>query len=118
MNEKKVTYFHGGNRGLQVGDYVLPQSETGAEYAPHELHRKDRAYVTPSIDATNFYGSKPWHKNPVVYVVKPEGEIEADPDCNVPGGSFACQKARVIAIKKIPGKVIKKHRKAMLKNAF
>jgi hypothetical protein len=118
MNEKKVTYFHGGNRGLQVGDYILPQSETGAEYAPHELHRKDRAYITPSIDAANFYGSKPWHKNPVVYVVKPEGEIEADPDCNVPGGSFACQKARVIAIKKIPGKVIKKHRKAMLKNAF
>ena len=27
----------------------MPQSETGAEHAPHELHRKDSAYVTPSI---------------------------------------------------------------------
>lgn len=112
----KVTYYHGGNRGLQVGDYILPQSETGAEYTPHELHRKDRTYVTPSIDAANFYGSKPWHKKPVVYVVMPEGDIEPDPDCTVPGGSFACLKAKVIAIKKIPGKVIQKHRKAIIRN--
>lgn len=116
MNEKKATYYHGGNRGLQVGDYILPQSETGAECAPHALHRKDRTYVTPSIDAASFFGSKPWHKAPVIYVVKPDGDIEPDPDCNVTGGSFACQKAKVVAIKKIPGKVIKKHRKAMIHN--
>jgi hypothetical protein len=48
--------------------------------------------------------------------VKPEGEIEPDPDCNRPGGSFACQKAKIIAIEKVPGKVIKKNRKAMIRN--
>jgi hypothetical protein len=115
MTETKITYYHGGDRGLHVGDYILPQSETGAEYAPHELHQKDRAYITPSIDAAYYYGSKPWHKNPVVYVVKPEGDIEPDPDCKVPGGSFSCQKAKIIAMKKVPGKVIKKNRKAIVR---
>jgi hypothetical protein len=68
-------------------------------------------YVTPSIVDAQFYASAA--PNPVVYVVIPEGEIEHDPDCNRPGGSFSCPKAKIIAIKKIPGKVIKKNQKLM-----
>ncbi|MCU1287757.1 MAG: hypothetical protein JWO13_4107 [Acidobacteriales bacterium] len=40
-------------------------------------------------------------------------EIEADPDCTEPGVSIACQKAKIVAIHKIPGKVIKKNQKRM-----
>lgn len=115
-SETKGTYFHGGDRGLQVGDFILPQSETGVAGMSHPLHRKDRAYITPSIVDAHFYASDPDHAKPVVYVVKPEGEIEQDLDCNRLGGSFTCQKAKIIGIKKVPGKVIKKNRKAMIKN--
>jgi hypothetical protein len=109
-------YFHGGNRGLNVGEYILPQSETGVGGMSHPLHRKDRVYVTPDIVDARYYASAA--KNPVVYEVIPEGEIEPDPDNNRPGGSFACQKAKIIAIQKIPGKVIKKNNKAMMKRAW
>ena len=40
-------------------------------------------------------------------------EAEADPDCTEPGVSIACQKAKIIAIHNIPGKVIKKNQKRM-----
>ena len=116
MGEKKVTYFHGGNRGLHVGDFILPPSETGVTCMAHAHHRKDRAYITPDIVDANFYASDPDHDHPVVYVVKPIGEIEPDPDCNRPGGSFTCEKAEIIAIRSIPGKVIKKARKAMIRH--
>jgi hypothetical protein len=116
MSEGKVTYFHGGNRGLHVGDYILPQSETGVIGMSHPLCRKDRAYITPSIVHAHFYASSPDNEKPVVYVVKPDGELEPDPDCTRPGGSFACQKAKITAIQKVSGKVIQKNRKAMIRN--
>lgn len=116
MNEEKTTFLHGGNRGLQVGDYILPSSETGVVGMIHPLHQADRAYITPSIVDAQFYACSPDHKTPVVYVVEPEGDLEPDPDCARPGGSFTCQKAKIIAIQKVSGKVIKKNRKAMIRN--
>jgi hypothetical protein len=76
------------------------------------LCRDDRVYLTRSIDGARFFASAA--PNPVVYEAVPEGEIEPDPDCTEPGLSIACQKARIIALYKIPGKVIKKSRKRML----
>ena len=108
-------YFHGGNRGLNVGEYLLPQSETGVVGMSHPLCRKDRVYVTPEIVDARFFASAA--TNPVVYEVVPEGDFEPDPDCDRPGGSFACEKAKIIAIQKIPGKVIKKNKKLMLQRA-
>jgi hypothetical protein len=74
------------------------------------LCRRDRVYLTRSIDGARFFASAA--SKPVVYEAVPEGEIEPDPD--YPGGiSIACPKARIIALHKIPGKVIKKNRKRM-----
>jgi hypothetical protein len=109
-------YFHGGNRGLNVGDYILPQSKTGVIGMSHPLCRKDRVYVTPDIVDARFYASNA--ASPVVYEVTPEGDTKPDPDCNRPGGSFRCEQAKIIAIQKIPGKVVKKNKKAMLKKAW
>jgi hypothetical protein len=78
--------------------------------------REDRVYITPSIDAARFFGSGARGKE-IVYEVIPEGELEPDPDDQQPGGSFACPTARIIAIHKIPGKVIKKNQKTMIKRA-
>jgi hypothetical protein len=109
----KDRYFHGGNRNLQVGEYILPPLETGVTGMAHPLCRRDRVYVTPDIVDARFYASAA--PNPVVYEVVPDGEIEPDPDCNRPGGSFVCPRAKIIAIQKIPGKVIKKNKKLMLR---
>jgi hypothetical protein len=116
----KKKYFHGGGRGLYVGDYILPQTETGVSGMGgfnNPNCRKDRVYVTPSIDAARYFGSGSQGKEIVYEVVVPEGDLEPDIDDPVVGRSFACPKAKIIAIHKIPGKVIKKHQKAMLKRA-
>jgi hypothetical protein len=48
------------------------------------------------------------------YEVEPQGILEDDPDCRAPGRSYACEKAKIIAIHKVRGKSIKKARKKML----
>ena len=111
-----VRYFHGGNRGLKVGDCILPPSETGrasaSDFGAQIVHRKDRVYVTTSLDDAQFFASG--GQNPIVYEVEPEGEPAPDPDCSS-GVSFTCPRAKIIAVHKIRGKIIKKHQKAMMR---
>jgi hypothetical protein len=109
-----VCYFHGGNRGLKVGEYILPPSETGSEsasdFGAQEVHRKDRVYVSTELtDAQLFASGRP---EPIVYEVEPDGDIEPDPDCKS-GVSYTCLKAKIVSIHKIPGKQIKKARKVL-----
>ena len=116
QNAKPVAhYFHGGNRGLKVGDYILPPSNTGrdsaSDFGAQNVHRKDRVYVSTGQSHAEFFASA--SPRPVVYEVEPEGEIEPDTDC-ISGVSFACPKAKIIAIHEISGETITKHRKAML----
>jgi hypothetical protein len=107
-------YFHGGNRGLKVGDHILPPSETGrdsaSDFGARKVHRKDRVYVSTRLSDAEFFASP--SPKPVVYEVEPEGELEPDPDCTS-GVTFACHKAKIISVHKIAGKVIRKHKKAM-----
>jgi hypothetical protein len=114
-NANPVTrYFHGGNRGLKVGDYILPASATrrasASDFGAEKTHQKDRVYVSTNPSHAQFFASA--SRDPVVYEVEPEGELEPDPDCRT-GVSFACSKAKIISVHKIPGKIIKKHKKAM-----
>jgi hypothetical protein len=79
---KPVTrYFHGGNRGLEIGDYILPPSDTGrpsvSDFGAHIVHRKDRVYLSIRQSDAEFFASAS-HK-PVVYEVEPEREFEPDP---------------------------------------
>jgi hypothetical protein len=108
-------YFHGGNRGLKVGDYILPPSETGrnsaSDFGAQIVHRKDRVYATTSLTDAQLFASG--SHDPVVYEVEPEGELAPDPDCTS-GVSFTCPKAKIIAIHRISGKNIKKARKALI----
>lgn len=110
-----VRYFHGGNRGLKVGEYVLPPSETGSEsasdFGAQVVHRKDRVYVSTTLaDAQLFVSGNP---EPIVYEVEPDGDIEPDPDCKS-GVSYTCRRAKIVSIHKIPGKQIKKARKVLI----
>lgn len=104
-----VRYFHGGKRGLAVGGYILSPSVTGArcvsDYAPMGgLHRKDRVYVTTELVDAQFFAAA--SQKPIVYEVEPEGNLEDDPDCRRPGKSFACEKAKIVAIHRVPGEAI------------
>lgn len=110
-----MAYFHGGNRGLRVGDFILPPATTGrastSDLIANNVHRRDRVYVTPDVGGASLYASV--QPLPTVYEVVPEGALEPDPDCSDPGLSFACPRAKIIAVHKVPGKVIKKARKAL-----
>jgi hypothetical protein len=52
-------YFHGGNRGLKVGDHILPPSETGrdsaSDFGARKVHRKDRVYVSTRLSDAEFF---------------------------------------------------------------
>ena len=108
--------YHGGNRGLKVGGFILPPAATGkrctSDYVANLAHRRDRVYVTPSFAAACLYASV--HEEPTVYEVAPEGDLEQDPDCETPELSAACARARIIAVHKVPGKVIKRCRKVLV----
>ncbi len=104
-------YFHGGNSGLKRGEYILPPSETGrdsaSDFGAQIVHRRDRVYVSTSLTDAQLFASA--NADPVVYEVEPEGELTPDPDCKS-GVSFACPKAKIVAVHKISRKKIRRAR--------
>lgn len=110
LRTEMADYYHGGNAGLKVGDYILPASKTGARscsdsfFPARSVHRNDRCYVTTHPDAALMFASL--NPQPRIYVVEPE-DLSNDPDCSEPGLSYECSRAKII-------KVIKPHTKRML----
>jgi hypothetical protein len=110
-------YFHGGARGLTVGGYILPPSVTKVQSASDYgamggLHRKDRVYVTTELADAQFFAAA--SQKPIVYKVEPQGILAEDPDCRRPGRSYACERAKIIAIHRVPGEAIMNARKMLL----
>mgnify|MGYP001560151553 CR=1 FL=1 len=117
--ESTRTYFHGGQRGLRVGDFILPPAETKklctSDIIANRVHCRDRVYVTPDFNGAALYAAV--QPVPMVYEVIPDGNLEPDPDCDLPGLSFSCLRAKIVAVHKLPGKLIKKARKAIMADA-
>ena len=100
-------YWHGGQRGLSVGEYLLPPEESGYRHGSGEYmdayerrssgYRFDRVYLTTIRAAAVMYAAL-HPSGGCVYEVQPEGELEPDPDCIEPGLSMAVQRARIIAL--------------------
>lgn len=113
-------FFHGGNRGLAVGDYILPSSETGISNVkgkvPDNIYKTDRAYVTNFLVDAQYFASKD-NFDPVVYVVEPGGDIEPDDDNTSPGRSYACTRAKIVAVQEISKKKIRQARNAAWLNS-
>ena len=110
-------YFHGGNKGLRVGEYILPPATTKTLSTSQLVdtrgnHRTDRVYVTTVFTEAQMFAAP--NRKPVVYEVEPEGSLEDDPDNKLSGRSYACEKAKIISIHKVPGKVVKKVRQVSL----
>lgn len=116
-----MIYFHGGFGGLRVGDYVLPPSVTGAKscasYGAASVCRRDRVYVTAHFENAREAAAMHPSGRGKVYEVEPIGSLVVDPDSVMYPGqeswSWECEKARVIAIHRVPGKEIKRIKKAM-----
>jgi hypothetical protein len=56
-------YYHGGNKGLSVGDYILPAATTGAEstsdlVATFGNHRRDRVYVSTVLKDAQLFAAR------------------------------------------------------------
>jgi len=95
-----MKYFHGGYGGLKEGGILLPPSITGAkscaDYGAGHVCRRDKVYVSVDVeDARLVAALTPAGK---VYQVEPLGDVSPDPDCNIPGVSFECDRARVIRV--------------------
>ncbi|MGO9681447.1 MAG: NAD(+)--rifampin ADP-ribosyltransferase, partial [Beijerinckiaceae bacterium] len=117
LGHMSTRYFHGGNKGLHVGEYLLPPATTKALSTSDLVdtrgnHRTDRVYVTTVYTDAQMYAAP--NGKPVVYEVEPEGSLEDDPDDTLSGRSYACEKAKIISIHKVPGKVVKKVRQVAL----
>jgi hypothetical protein len=107
-------YYHGGDGGLLVGQYILPPDVTGKDnmVGLNPLRKNDLVYVTKDIAAAMFFASR--SNSPTVYEVTPEGDIADDLDHNGKGISFACPKAKIIGYHTVPDYVIQRNRRQML----
>ena len=109
-------YYHGGKAGRKRGEFILPPSITKApscsEYGAASVHRRDRVYVTTNPTVALMFAAG-WPGG-VVYEVAPLGIVVADPDCNFPGMSFECEKARVLRVRKPTDKMIDDARRFLL----
>jgi hypothetical protein len=90
-------YFHGGVRGLEVGDFVLPPMMTTATPLPRG--RDDRVYFS-NVDRARFqalacYGHHPPQDRGWVYEVKPCGPVKHDP---AEGESWCARKALIVRV--------------------
>lgn len=100
-----MRYWHGGAPGLKPGDVLLPPDATGAsslaEYraavgAGGDVLRTDRVFVATDRQVARGYAAlKP---NGALYEVRPEGVLEPDPDCLLPGLSWQCERAVVVSV--------------------
>jgi hypothetical protein len=114
QDPRNKRYYHGGGAGLLVGQYILPPDVTGKDNMAglNPLRKKDRVYVTKDIAAAMFFASA--SASPMVYEVTPEGDIEDDPDHRKKDISFACPKAKIIAIYEVPNDVVRRNRLQMI----
>lgn len=110
--------YHGGPAGLRVGQFILPPDEThkpsSASYGAHSVCRRDRVYLTSSVESATTYAAMHPSLDGQVYVVEPVGELVDDPDCIEPGLSYEAERARIVGKIMVRGKDLKRIRKWMM----
>jgi len=76
QDPRNKRYYHGGDAGLLVGQYILPPDATGKDnmVGLNPLRKMDRVYVTKDVASAMFFASRSY--SPMVYEVTPEGDIE------------------------------------------
>ena len=115
---RKLICYHGGPAGLKVGQRILPAGQTGARstasYGAAGVCDPDRVYVTPDPKAAAMFASMHPSGDGRVYKVETVGQVEYDPDCQVPGLSYVCEAAVIVGRVKVKRKTLRKIQKIML----
>lgn len=106
-------WFHGGVRGLKVGDWILSPDASGSENtlsgyaremgAPHGT-RTDVVYLTSRQDTARVYAAL--YPDGALYRVEPDAPCEPDPDA--PGEAVMCARARIVEV--VRSRVVFAHR--------
>lgn len=113
-----TTYFHGGFGGLSPGQFVVPpnvsKASSTASYGAAGVCNRDKVYVTTEFHAALLFACAHPSGKGKVYEVEPVGEVEDDPDAQLPGFSFQCERARVKRVIKVKGKMIRQVQKELL----
>lgn len=101
-----MTYFHGGYPGLKPGDLIQPPDITGTEHrlsaiaaehgGPAYSTRTDVVYVATARDVARAFAAL--YPDGALYRVEPVGKLEPDPDSGIPGLSWQCPAAEVVAV--------------------
>ncbi|RVK97498.1 hypothetical protein CN150_10550 [Sinorhizobium meliloti] len=116
-----VRYFHGGFGGLTVGQIVLPPATTKApstaRFGAAGVCNTNKVYVCTDQHGALLYACMHWSGCGKVYEVEPIGELTPDPDALRAGFSFECDKARVLRVIRVRGKLIKQVQPNMLREA-
>ncbi|MFP3564733.1 hypothetical protein [Paraburkholderia sp. SIMBA_030] len=97
-----MRYYHGGVGHLQKGQFLLPPTITNlkkscSEFGASGIHRRDRVYVTSDPNAAFVFAAAAPARSAAVYEVEPE-DLASDPDCDKPGLSFECRRARIVRV--------------------
>lgn len=96
-NIDEVKFHHGGRPGMKKGQFILPPSVTGArstaEFGNYQCDQS-RVYVTTAYAAAALYAGGV--RKGEIYEVMPIGELHQDPDCDKPGLSYSCEKAKIL----------------------
>ncbi|MDX0930546.1 hypothetical protein GOE05_24055 [Sinorhizobium medicae] len=116
-----VRYFHGGFGGLTVGQLVLPPETTKApstaRFGAAGVCNTNKVYVCTDMHGALLYACMHFSGCGKVYEVEPIGELTPDPDAARAGFSFECDKARVLRVIRVRGKLIKQVQRDMLREA-
>lgn len=90
-----MTYFHGGDPGLAVGDLIRPATSLGIQRTPtpnQPRYNPRRVYITRLRWYAELFANG--HRGDV-YEVRPVGRAIPDLDAR---GSFSCSCAEVVAV--------------------
>lgn len=104
--------YHGGPAGLVE---IKPPVETGArcasDYGAAHVHDRRKVYLTRSFEDALVFACMAPAKAVSVYLVEPVGSIEPDPDCLVNGHSVCCERAKVIAERRVSRAQLRRFRR-------
>ena len=96
-----MPFYHGGKPGLNVGDLLLPPTESGfdsdAKYGT-EVDEPDRGRVFISRDPRHAATYAYTYPLGDVYEVEPLGAFGRDKDLVIAGLSSWCERARVVRV--------------------
>jgi hypothetical protein len=98
-------YWHGGQSGLKVGEYILPPVITGARKEMvgfgRRWERSGCVYVTTEHRIAIVHAAL-HESGGTVYTVDPVGDVLPDTEHNVPGASWICNAARILEANDVP----------------